>query len=186
MSERGYGHEHRKARAEYITAFTPGDPCARCGEPMWDTEDAHLDHNEDRTGYLGLSHGLCNTVAGGLSRMKRNRPILRKNCVECRQRFSTSYPQQQACSVECRRAVSTRRRAERRRAARLATAKQVVIELRPCELCGTLHAGRGRFCDERCRALHNREACRARYRAKVGIPIEAPLTRSGRPRTVAA
>lgn len=68
---------HVKARAELVEAYRPGDPCARCGHPMWPPTSAlHADHDDnDPTGrtYLGLSHGSepcqdcgvrCNVVAG--------------------------------------------------------------------------------------------------------------------------
>jgi hypothetical protein len=37
--------------------------CARCGERISPIEDWHLDHADDRTGYLGPSHVRCNTAA---------------------------------------------------------------------------------------------------------------------------
>jgi hypothetical protein len=45
-------------------ARRPGQPCARCGLPMYVTQDLDLDHTDDRTGYLGLSHRSCNRRAG--------------------------------------------------------------------------------------------------------------------------
>lgn len=64
-TERGYGWEHQKARQRYLAEMQEGDPCARCGEPMSVTEPLDLDHNPDRTGYLGLSHRSCNRAAHG-------------------------------------------------------------------------------------------------------------------------
>lgn len=40
-------------------------PCARCGHPVG--RDFHLDHTDDRTGYLGPSHPSCNLRAAGLA-----------------------------------------------------------------------------------------------------------------------
>ena len=34
-TERGYGHEHRKARARLLAAHIDGTPCPYCGEPMY-------------------------------------------------------------------------------------------------------------------------------------------------------
>lgn len=32
---------------------------------MLEGQELHLDHTDDRTGYLGFSHAECNTRAGG-------------------------------------------------------------------------------------------------------------------------
>lgn len=61
-SDRGYGWEHQKVRAEYMDALRDGDPCARCQEPMRVSEPVDLDHAADG-GYLGLSHRACNRAA---------------------------------------------------------------------------------------------------------------------------
>lgn len=58
--ERGYGPEHRAARALFLSRWTPGDPCARCFEPMLEGEPLDLDHADDRGAYLGLAHAECN------------------------------------------------------------------------------------------------------------------------------
>jgi hypothetical protein len=64
---RGYDHTHRKLRAILIAAWTPGDPCARCGQPMWGPpRKIHLGHNPSRTGYEGLQHERCNEQDGAL------------------------------------------------------------------------------------------------------------------------
>ena len=59
--QRGYGADHRKLRARLIAAFRPGQPCARCGQPIATTKDAQLGHDDaDRTQYRGLEHVRCN------------------------------------------------------------------------------------------------------------------------------
>lgn len=63
---------HRKARAEWAKRHHPADPCARCRRPLgpmgpW----LHLDHNHARDGYLGFSHGKCNTSAGAKEGRRR-------------------------------------------------------------------------------------------------------------------
>jgi hypothetical protein len=60
-SARGYDHQHRKLRAALIAQWVPGDPCARCGQPMWGPPSKiHLGHTDDRTAWTGLEHERCN------------------------------------------------------------------------------------------------------------------------------
>lgn len=73
-TQRGYGTAHQKARAALAARHQPTDPCARCGHALgvmgpW----LHLDHNDERTAYIGFSHGAipcpvcgrkCNLRAG--------------------------------------------------------------------------------------------------------------------------
>jgi len=64
-TERGYGYQHRKARTAALKALRDGDPCSRCGGPMFHGQQLDLDHTDDRSGYLGLAHaGPCNRSAG--------------------------------------------------------------------------------------------------------------------------
>ncbi|WP_157408560.1 endonuclease domain-containing protein [Actinoplanes sp. N902-109] len=73
-TDRGYGWAHQQARARALEDLRDGDPCTRCGRPMWRSEAAslHLDHTDDRSGYRGLAHGTCNTRAGQ-AKATRNR-----------------------------------------------------------------------------------------------------------------
>ena len=73
-SARGYGRSHQKLAAQLLNAWQPGDPCARCGQPMWQrwrirsdgqqVSAIHLGHTPDRTGYTGLEHDTCNLADG--------------------------------------------------------------------------------------------------------------------------
>lgn len=73
-TERGYGSQHQALRARLLAAWKPGQPCARCGQPMnyrWTTDRAgrkvsaiDLGHNDQRTGYTGLEHRGCNRRDG--------------------------------------------------------------------------------------------------------------------------
>ena len=73
---KGYGQPHRTLRDQLLAAWQPGDPCARCGKPMWHrwTLDqrgrkvsaidlGHVDG--DKTRYNGLECRRCNRAAGG-------------------------------------------------------------------------------------------------------------------------
>lgn len=70
-TDRGYGHAHRKRTAELKQQMTDGQPCARCGKPMWRSQlnQIHGDH-VGRARVLGgilpdaLSHARCNTSHG--------------------------------------------------------------------------------------------------------------------------
>jgi hypothetical protein len=62
--------EHIEGRARAMKRATPMTKCARCrlplGRDLIDRPDLiHYDHTDDRAGYLGLSHELCNKRAGG-------------------------------------------------------------------------------------------------------------------------
>jgi hypothetical protein len=72
---RGYGADHRRARRQAIAAMQDGQPCARCGRPMWRSDAAllDLDHDDDRTGYRGLAHRGCNRRAGQAVAARRRR-----------------------------------------------------------------------------------------------------------------
>lgn len=73
-AQRGYGTKHEQLRARLLKAWRPGDPCARCGQPMlyrWTLDRngnriaaIHLGHTDDRTGYTGLEHARCNLRDG--------------------------------------------------------------------------------------------------------------------------
>ena len=72
-SARGYGYAHQKLRAALLAQWQPGDPCSRCGGPMWGPpRKIHLGHTDDKTAYRGLEHERCNT-ADGASRGNRAR-----------------------------------------------------------------------------------------------------------------
>jgi len=68
-AQRGYGWNHRTARATAIAALVPGTPCPRCGQPMHPTQ--HLDYDHVTPIALGginspkvLSHRRCNRAHG--------------------------------------------------------------------------------------------------------------------------
>ncbi len=57
---------HKTLRKKLIAdlARRPGQPCSRCGLPMYVSQLLDLDHTDDRTGYLGLAHRSCNRRDG--------------------------------------------------------------------------------------------------------------------------
>jgi hypothetical protein len=61
-----YGGAHKQLRKRLLAALQrdPGQPCPRCGYPMWPGQRLHLDHSDDGVGWLGLSHARCNERAG--------------------------------------------------------------------------------------------------------------------------
>lgn len=75
--QRGYGAKHVKERQRYTRLVKSGNAfCARCGGHIpADTppDQWHLDHTDDRQGYLGPSHAKCNVAAAAKPRTGRAR-----------------------------------------------------------------------------------------------------------------
>lgn len=61
-----YGGHHMDLRASSL-AEAYGRPCARCGLPMQEGDELHLDHADGAGArdYIGFSHAACNLAAGG-------------------------------------------------------------------------------------------------------------------------
>lgn len=65
-AERGYGPEHLVERAKWVRIINEtGWPCGRCEGHIQPGQPFHLDHSDDRTGYIGPSHPHCNMSAAG-------------------------------------------------------------------------------------------------------------------------
>lgn len=62
---RGYGSQHQQLRKQLLEQFQPGQPCARCGQPITSKDDADLGHTDGQHAYRGLEHAACNRAAGG-------------------------------------------------------------------------------------------------------------------------
>lgn len=90
--QRGYGHAHRKRRAELLRLMVDGDPCARCGQAMYRSQRLDADHVDTPRALGGalpdaLSHASCNQSHGatlgnqmrahGLTPTYRTRPSRR-------------------------------------------------------------------------------------------------------------
>lgn len=70
--ERGYGAAHERLRAQWARKVARGgvhchaETCLMpSGRLILPGQQWHLDHTDDRTGYRGPSHALCNVSAGG-------------------------------------------------------------------------------------------------------------------------
>lgn len=65
-TQRGYGHQHQKLRHEWAIRIARGaqPTCPRCHQPIRFGQPWQLDHNSQRTGWLGPSHTRCNEQAG--------------------------------------------------------------------------------------------------------------------------
>jgi hypothetical protein len=64
-TERGYGAAHRAERERRLALWQPGQPCARCGKPMYGPRSQiDLGHDHVNGGYSGLEHHHCNRSEG--------------------------------------------------------------------------------------------------------------------------
>ena len=136
-SVRGYGSAHQAERVSRLSAMQDGDPCARCGGQMFHGQALDLDHTDDRTGYLGLSHASCNRSSTGALRHVRHEAV----CDHCGVPYLTRWSEQKFCSVPCVRASRQPREPK--------PVIAVQLDLRVCPTCGTLHQ-RPRFCSNDC------------------------------------
>jgi hypothetical protein len=65
-TQRGFGTEHQRARRTWEPRVATGTVrCCRCRQLIAPGTAWALDHNADRTGYLGPAHGRCNASAAG-------------------------------------------------------------------------------------------------------------------------
>lgn len=63
---RGYGSAHQQERERWVPRVDAGGvDCARCSEPIEPGRPWDLGHNDDRTGWTGPEHRVCNRRAGG-------------------------------------------------------------------------------------------------------------------------
>ena len=75
-AERGYGPDHQKRVKAAKAAWRPGQPCARCGQPIISltmvdrrgltvsaVDLGHVD-GSGKTAYAGLEHRYCSRSAG--------------------------------------------------------------------------------------------------------------------------
>ena len=71
----GWGKNHQRRRAALVPYVNTGKAtCCRCNEPIDPGDDWHLDHNDARDGYLGVSHATCNLRDGANKTNGKRRP----------------------------------------------------------------------------------------------------------------
>ena len=71
---RGYGWTHQTERKRWKPIVESGAAlCVRCGLPIAAGAPWHLDHSDDKLGYLGPSHARCNLKAAA----KRGNALMR-------------------------------------------------------------------------------------------------------------
>jgi len=80
-TRKGLGSHHKQARKQALAAMPEGQPCARCGRPMYRTQLLELDHFPGRM-YGGpqetrLSHMRCNRRAGARAGNRKRRGRMR-------------------------------------------------------------------------------------------------------------
>jgi hypothetical protein len=76
---RGYTNAHVARRRQLEPLVATGQvSCCRCGQPIHPSQRWHLDHRDDRRGYLGPSHATCNLRAAAEKRngTRREAPLL--------------------------------------------------------------------------------------------------------------
>ena len=65
-TERGYGWTHQQLRQQWAAVVASGrGVCSRCRQPIHRSEPWDLDHDDDRTRYLGPAHVRCNRKGPG-------------------------------------------------------------------------------------------------------------------------
>jgi hypothetical protein len=75
---RGYTSAHVTRRRQLAPLVATGKvACCRCGELIQPVDAWHLDHRDDRRGYLGAAHATCNLRAAGKKRHRMSQPEVR-------------------------------------------------------------------------------------------------------------
>jgi hypothetical protein len=72
---RGYGSAHDARRRQVTPLVNSGNAvCSRCGNPISPREQWHLDHADNRQGYIGVAHAYCNLRAAGIKTAQLRNP----------------------------------------------------------------------------------------------------------------
>jgi hypothetical protein len=81
-----YDREHQAVRRGLLAAYSPADPCWRCGFPLGpDPRALDCGHRDDGPGWAGLEHARCSRAAGArkgnaLRRARANRRTIVAEC----------------------------------------------------------------------------------------------------------
>jgi hypothetical protein len=179
--ERGLGQAHRTDRQRLLALHHDGDPCWRCGQPMYKSQPLDRDHVIDRAlggaqGPAVLAHRWCNRGAGAkLGNQLEPRTIqaagrdticrtcskpyhyAARICEICGTHYHPNYGQQRSCSRACGGILQ-----RRTRAAKGSPAK-------PQPLCGTC----GKACwGKQCHACYTMATAQVtRKQAQSGIAV---------------
>jgi hypothetical protein len=76
---RGYTNAHVARRRQLEPLVATGQvACSRCNQLIEPGQPWHLDHTDDRRGYLGPSHATCNlrAAANKTNGMKKDTPLI--------------------------------------------------------------------------------------------------------------
>lgn len=76
---RGYTNAHVARRRQLEPLVATGQvACSRCGQLIQPGQPWHLDHRDDRRGYLGPAHATCNLRAAANKRnsMRKDHPLI--------------------------------------------------------------------------------------------------------------
>jgi hypothetical protein len=95
---RGYGRAHQLVRLKALAEFVDGSPCPRCELPMHEGQRLDMDHADDRSGYLGLSHSWCNRARKATT---PSPPRVGRTCEWCFGRYNASTKTQRFCGRTC-------------------------------------------------------------------------------------
>jgi hypothetical protein len=126
--ERGLGSDHVADKNRLLALHRDGDPCWRCGQPMYKSQALDRDHVIDRAlggkdGPAVLAHASCNRAAGARASNQRRQFTLlaattaganvtcrvcgkhytraARACEMCGVHYHPSYGQQRTCSRSC-------------------------------------------------------------------------------------
>jgi hypothetical protein len=167
--QRGLGAAHRADKERLLAMHHDGDPCWRCGEPMYKSQELDRGHIIDRAlggtdGPAALEHAACNRSAGArLGNQLQPRAIMVAAhdtiCAVCGQPYHYAAKRCEICGVHYHpsgKAVRTCSRAhgvELRRRIYGNAGGQNAKPRPPCEHCGKpCSDGRRRYCSSACAA----------------------------------
>jgi len=176
-AQRGLGAAHQADRKRLLAQHRDGDPCWRCGQPMYKWQKLDRDHIVDRAlggtdGPAVLAHQSCNRAAGArLSNQVRPQSTMTSTdagrdticktcgkrywyaaraCVICGGHYHPYRSQQRSCGRTCGVVLQRRNKIANGWAPK---AKPPPKVRPPCAVCGKPSNKGGRFCGTICAGL---------------------------------